>query len=127
MTPTNNKKILLAEDDASMRRYIEIVLKKEGFDVVTAEDGLAAMQIALNADFDLVVADAIMPNLTGYDLCRMLRGNDDKKTIPLVILSGLESAEKPDNLANAYLLKGENLKEQLIKTISGLLTKDSNS
>lgn len=112
------KTILLAEDDASMRRYIEIILKNADFDVIAEEDGLAAMQTAFKTDVDAVIADAIMPNLTGYDLCRMLRNDPDKCEIPIVILSGLESGSETDCLADVYLLKSENLKEELIETLS---------
>ncbi|HLM00142.1 MAG TPA: response regulator [Pyrinomonadaceae bacterium] len=116
-------KILLADDDASMRRFLEIVLARLNYDVTTAEDGLAAMQAALSGDFDLVVADAVMPHLTGYDLCRMLKQNPKYKNVPLVILSGLENnSENTDRcIADAYLLKGENLKGQLDETLSRLL------
>ena len=74
MNAPNTKKILLAEDDDSMRRLLEVILKKAGFEVISTEDGLQAMQFALKDSIDAVVADAIMPGLTGYDLCRMLRG-----------------------------------------------------
>ena len=117
------KKILFAEDDASMRRFVEITLKQAGLQVFAVEDGLAAMKFALENDIDAIVADAIMPNLTGFDLCRMLRGNPDKKHIPIVILSGLEqnNAEN-DCLADIYLLKDNKLKETLIKTLTDLLS-----
>jgi CheY-like chemotaxis protein len=119
MTSSTKKKILLADDDASMRRFIEIVLQKAGYEVVSAEDGLAAMQIALETDFDIIVADAIMPNLTGYDLCRMLRGNPEKKNVPLIILSGLEQNKaENDCLADVYLMKGSDLKEKLLEALA---------
>jgi DNA-binding response OmpR family regulator len=123
MNDTNSPKmkILLAEDDASMRRFIEITLQRDGFEVVSAEDGLAAMKIALAEKFDVVVADAVMPNLTGHDLCRMLRQNQDFKNVPLIILSGLEleiSANLNENCADAYLVKGANLKTELIDKIA---------
>ncbi|MCU1288044.1 MAG: CheA signal transduction histidine kinase [Acidobacteria bacterium] len=123
MTLSERKKILLAEDDSSMRRFVEIILQQAGFEVVTAEDGLQAMQIALENNLDAVVADAIMPHLSGYDLCRMLRGNDEKRNVPLVILSGLaqENPDKPDCLADAYLFKDANLKENLISTLEKLI------
>jgi CheY-like chemotaxis protein len=116
-------KILLADDDASIRRFLEIVLGRLNYDVTIAEDGLSAMKLALEGSFDLVVADAVMPNLTGYDLCRILKHNPQYKNVPLVILSGIENkAENPDQcLADAYLLKGENLKQQLAETLSSLL------
>ncbi|HEY0050913.1 MAG TPA: response regulator [Pyrinomonadaceae bacterium] len=116
-------KILLADDDTSIRRFLEIVLGRLNYDVTAAEDGLAAMKLALSDDFDLVVADAVMPHLTGYDLCRMLKQNPKYKNVPLVILSGMENnSENADRcIADAYLLKGENLKQQLAETLSSLL------
>jgi DNA-binding response OmpR family regulator len=118
-----NHKILLADDDASLRRFLEVVLQRAGFAVVSAEDGLAAMQIGMNESFDAVVADAVMPNLTGYDLCRILRQNSNYEKIPLVILSGMETApaETENCIADAYLMKSENLKEQLVETLAQLL------
>lgn len=116
-------KILLADDDASIRRFLEIILKRINYDVTIAEDGLSAMQIALAGSFDIIVADAVMPNLTGYDLCRILKQNPQYKNVPVVILSGLEnnSGDASQCLADAYLLKGENLKQQLAETLSRLL------
>lgn len=113
---SQKKKILLAEDDASMRRFIEIALQRAGYEVVSAEDGLAAMKIAMTEKFDAVVTDAVMPNLTGHDLCRMLRQNASFKSVPFVILSGLEqdiAAKTERDCAGIYLLKGANLKEEL--------------
>jgi DNA-binding response OmpR family regulator len=63
------RKILFAEDDDAMRRFVEIVLRKENYEVTAVEDGLKAMQIALTSDFNAIIADAVMPNLTGFDLC----------------------------------------------------------
>lgn len=108
-----------------MRRLIEITLKQGGYAVLTAEDGLEAMQIALENEIDAVVADAIMPNLTGYDLCRMLRDNPDKSGVPLIILSGLDRSDpdKPaEHLADLFLTKDTNLKENLLSALERLLT-----
>lgn len=114
-------KILLADDDASMRRFLEVTLQRAGYEVVSAEDGLAAMKIALAEKFDVVVADAVMPNLTGHDLCRMLRQNADYKHAPLIILSGLEqeiSASATEGCADVYLVKGAHLKEELTERLT---------
>lgn len=126
---SGKKKILLAEDDDSMRRFLEVVLRKAGYEVVSAEDGLAAMKVALENELDVIVADALMPNMTGYDLCRMLRQNPDKKHIPLIILSGLnqeDSTDFKDCLADAYLMKGNTLNKNLIKTLTNLLSGQTN-
>lgn len=113
-------KILLAEDDAAMRRFLEVTLRRAGFEVVSAVDGLAAMKIALTGQFDAVVADALMPNLTGHDLCRILRQNPNFKHVPLIILSGLEqeiSANIENECADAYLVKSAKLKDELIEKL----------
>ncbi len=118
-------KILLAEDDASMRRFLQITLQKSGYEIVLAEDGLAAMKIALSEKFDAVVTDAVMPNLTGHDLCRILRQNPDFVQIPLIILSGLEqeiSANAENECADSYLVKSADLKEKLTENLSRLLS-----
>ena len=120
------KKILLAEDDDSMRRFVEIVLRQGGYEVTAAEDGLAAMQFALETDFDAVVTDAIMPNFSGYDLCRSIRAGNTEKQIPCVMLSGLkqeESEEKAENIADFRLVKNSNLKTELLSVLEKIFQK----
>lgn len=123
MENSDKKRILLAEDDDSMRRLLEVILQKADYEVVAAEDGLKAMKLALENNINAVVADAIMPGLTGYDLCRMLKNRDDKKDIPFVILSGL-SADKDETAkcsADVFLSKSPKLKEELIETLQNLI------
>ncbi|MDQ2746263.1 MAG: response regulator [Acidobacteriota bacterium] len=118
-------KILLAEDDGAMRRFLEITLQNAGYAVVSANDGLAAMQIALSEEiFDAVVTDALMPNLSGHDLCRILRGSEKFRRVPLIILSGLEreiAANSEHDCAEIYLVKGAQLKDELIEKLPELL------
>lgn len=124
MAESTKKTILLAEDDHSMRRFIEITLQQAGYEVLAVEDGLEATKTALETHVDAVIADAIMPNMTGYDLCRMLRANPEKSHIPLIILSGLDPVDpdKPaEPLADIFLTKGTNLKENLLSGLKELL------
>jgi DNA-binding response OmpR family regulator len=125
---TNKKKILLVEDDDAMRRFLEIVLQRANYNVTLAEDGLAAMEVAFDTNIDAVVSDAVMPHMTGHELCRILRQNDEMKNVPIVILSGLEqdSADSKDCLADAYLLKSSNVSDELINKLAELLGKNSN-
>ena len=125
---TNKKKILLVEDDDAMRRFLEIVLQRANYNVILAEDGLAAMEVAFDPSIDAVVSDAVMPHMTGHDLCRVLRQNDEMKNVPIVILSGLEqdSNDSKDCLADAYLLKSSNVSEELVNKLTELLSKNSN-
>lgn len=121
---SSKNKILLVEDDDSMRRFLEITLHRADYEVVSAEDGLSAMETALAEKFDAVVTDAIMPNLTGHDLCRILRQNSAFNKIPLIILSGLEpdiASNTENNCADTYLVKNESLKVELLESLSKLI------
>jgi DNA-binding response OmpR family regulator len=125
---TNKKKILLVEDDDAMRRFLEIVLQRAHYNVILAEDGLAAMEVAFDTSIDAVVSDAVMPHMTGHDLCRILRQSDEMKNVPIVILSGLEQEEtdSKDCLADAYLLKSSNVNEELVNKLTELFGEKSN-
>lgn len=100
-------RVLLVEDDRSLRRYLEVVLRREGYEVIVAVDGLEAMRVTLTAPVDLVVTDAIMPNLNGYELVRFLRNTPPLSHLPIVLLSALDIKENSseDHKADVYLSK----------------------
>ena len=114
------KKILLADDDAALRRLLEVVLNRAGYEVTSAEDGMDAMQKASATVFDALVADAIMPNLSGYELCRIFRNHPDWQRIPLVLLSGLEAEKEFE--ADVHLVKTANLQEELLAALNRLFS-----
>lgn len=101
--------VLLAEDDRSLRRYLEVVLRRAGYDVVAAADGLEAMKAALSGTFHAVVTDALMPHLSGQELCRFLRAHPKLSTLPVVLLSGADakaaSTQDTSARADVYLSK----------------------
>ncbi|HMF56117.1 MAG TPA: response regulator [Pyrinomonadaceae bacterium] len=99
--------VLLVEDDAAVRRYLEVVLERAGYAVKTAADGLEAMKMVMSAGFDAVVTDAIMPHLGGQELCRFIRRHPKLSKLPVIILSALESTNtaSEDSEANARLAK----------------------
>lgn len=105
-----------------MRRYFEVVLRQEGYEVFVASDGLEAMRIALRSSVDIVVTDAIMPNLNGYELCRFLRSTPHLSQLRIVLLSALEKNEsqREDQNADIYLSKPIS-PEALIDCIEQLL------
>jgi twitching motility two-component system response regulator PilH len=100
--------ILLVEDDGAIRRYLEVILIRAGFKVISVSDGLQGMKAALISAVDAVVTDAMMPHLNGYELCRFLRRHPKLSRIPVVLLSGLEHqepAEADTDNADVYLKK----------------------
>ncbi|MEZ5428631.1 MAG: response regulator [Pyrinomonadaceae bacterium] len=115
---------MIAEDDDAMRRFLEVALKRADFETVSARDGAEALEIALNNEIDAVVTDAVMPNLTGFDLIRILRQNREKSGLPIILLTGFDQSveETEESISpDAYLIKGKDLKELLIATLMELL------
>jgi CheY-like chemotaxis protein len=117
--------VLLVEDDRSLRRYLEILLNRAGYEVVSAVDGIEAKQMALeNSEIDIVMTDAMMPNLNGYELCRFLKNTPRLSHIPVILLSALEQKDAPFETAHvdAFLCKPVS-NDELIETLDNLLSK----
>lgn len=118
--------ILLVEDDRSVRRYLEVTLQRSGYKVIAAGDGLEAMKLALSAEIDAVVTDAIMPHLSGQQLAGFLRSNPKLSNIPIVLLTGQENKEAAnagEGSIDAFLYKPVKANE-LTACLSGLLKAD---
>jgi len=121
----NQHCVLLVEDDRSVRRYLEIALHRSGYEVITANDGLEAMKLALSSRIDVVITDAIMPNLSGQELARFLRNNPKLDKIPIVLLTGQPNKrETPpaDGSIDAFLTKPVKA-EDLASCLRALLKK----
>ncbi|HDR8142371.1 DNA-binding response regulator [Bacillus thuringiensis] len=80
--------ILIADDDLKIAELIEIHLKKEGYQVVKATDGEAAIEIIQSQAIDLVVLDIMMPKMDGYEVTRQIR---TKQNMPIIFLSAKTS------------------------------------
>ena len=113
--------MLLVEDDPALRRYLEVVLQRAGYDVISAGDGLEAMRVLLTARVNVIVTDALMPNLDGYGLCRFVRSSQHLTNLPIILLSALDPKNSTDESeqVNAFLAKPVS-PEELIKTIHTL-------
>lgn len=113
------KKILIIDDELSIRMLLENFLKKE-YNVVTKNDGMEGLTWLEEGNIpDLIVADIQMPNLDGYDFIKNLRSSGYFKHIPVIMLSGIEStSEKIKCLklgADDYIVKPFNPEELSIR------------
>lgn len=105
--PGDDACVLLVEDDPALRRYLEIVLQRAGYEVVSAGDGLEAMKFLLSGNVDVIVTDALMPNLDGYELCRFVRSSEHLAHLPIILLSALDPKNSTDEAeqVDAFLAK----------------------
>jgi CheY-like chemotaxis protein len=84
-----NKKILVVDDEADVRKFLTTVLEKEGYQTLAAEDGAKALDIARSEKPDLVILDLQMPNQTGTDFFRKLSKDKQLSATPVIVVSGL--------------------------------------
>jgi CheY-like chemotaxis protein len=95
---SDRKKILLADDSATIRKVIELTFADEGIDVYSVADGDAAMKKFVEVEPDLVLADVNMPGMSGYQICEMIKQDESTCAIPVILLTG---SFEPFDLAEA--------------------------
>jgi DNA-binding response OmpR family regulator len=102
-------KILVAEDEKDIRELIFFSLNHQGFEVSVAVDGEDAVEKAMALQPDLIIMDVRMPRMTGYEACAKIKGIEELKEIPVVMLSAKgQEAEIQTGLnvgAYEYILK----------------------
>ena len=88
MDVNKSLKILIVDDFATMRKVIRNLLKQGGFEnVVEAEDGVAALKILQSQKVDFVISDWNMPNMSGLELLKAVRGSDELKELPFLMVT----------------------------------------
>ena len=80
-------KIMVVDDSKTIRRTAETLLQREGFNVITAEDGFEALAKIANQKPDLIFVDIMMPRLDGYQTCALIKNNALFKSTPVIMLS----------------------------------------
>ncbi|MCL2624284.1 MAG: response regulator transcription factor [Planctomycetaceae bacterium] len=81
------KNILLIEDEADIREMIRLRLKKEGFDVLTADSGEAGLALVLERRPDLVLLDLMLPIMSGFEVLRKIKAERTVSRVPILIVS----------------------------------------
>ena len=80
-------KVMVIDDSKTIRRTAETLLKKAGFDVVTAADGFEALSVIADQRPDIIFVDVMMPRLDGYQTCALIKHNQVFKRTPVIMLS----------------------------------------
>jgi CheY-like chemotaxis protein len=103
-------RILLVEDSLPIRRDSESALHHAGYDVICAEDGETALQMAQEAKPDLILLDMILPKMSGPDVLKHLKSEPATAEIPVVVVSSLSEKNREKLIAEGakdYLVKSE--------------------
>jgi DNA-binding response OmpR family regulator len=79
--------ILVADDDADIRELVAFKLTQAGYEVVPAQDGVAALEAVRSGGLDLAVLDLMMPGLSGLDVCAQLRRAPETADLPVILLT----------------------------------------
>ncbi|MBI4363407.1 MAG: response regulator [Candidatus Doudnabacteria bacterium] len=119
------KKILVVDDDFEQRDLYVSLFSESGFDVVSASDGLEALDRALKEKPDLVFTGIIMPRMDGFELIRNLRNNAVTALTPVIMFSHLGREEdkiKASSLVNTdFMIKGYNKPKEILERVKQLL------
>lgn len=118
-------KIMLVEDDINLSEIYQARMVAEGYQVVAAHDGEAALALAAREKPDLIIADVMMPKISGFEMLDILRNTEGLKSTKVIMLTALGQAEDKDRAqslgADRYLVKSQVTLEDIVKNAQELL------
>jgi CheY-like chemotaxis protein len=118
-------KIMLVEDDKSLREIYGVRLLAEGYDIVSAGDGEEALAMAIKERPALIITDVMMPKISGFDMLDILRSTTETRTIRVIVMTALGSEEqrqRGDQLgADRYLVKSQVGIEDVVRSVHEVL------
>ncbi len=116
---------MLVEDDNNLREIYEARLLAEGYEIVAAQDGEQALALAVKERPDLIIADVMMPKISGFDMLDILRSTPETKNTKVIMMTALSQAEdkaRADKLgADRYLVKSQVTLEDVAKVAREVL------
>ena len=114
-------KVLLVEDDNNLREIFEMRLQAEGYQTLTASDGEEALVVALKEKPELIIADIMMPKMSGFEMLETLRAAPDTNNIKVVMMTALGQAEdqaRGEKLGVVkYLVKSQVTLEDFVRVV----------
>lgn len=115
------KKILVVEDEVDLREALTAMLESEGFAVVEAKDGTAALKFAFEEKPDLIILDLMLPYMSGQEVLQKLREDKWGRYAKVIVLSALEDIDTISEVleygAHEYLVKTDWKLEDIVKRV----------
>jgi len=126
---SKDARILIVDDDMTLRELYEERMKQEGYVILSASDGEEALEKAVKEKPDLSLLDIMMPKINGIDVMKMLREKEETEKIPVIILTALvqeigkvKEMMKP---GDGYLVKSEIMPKDVVAKVEESLAKVS--
>ena len=118
-------KIMLVEDDKSLREIYGVRLLAEGYEIISAGNGEEALAMAVKEHPDLILSDVMMPKISGFDMLDILRATPETKDLKVIMMTALSSEdqrERGEKLgADRYLVKSQVGIEDVVRSIHDVL------
>jgi DNA-binding response OmpR family regulator len=105
----HKKSILIIEDDINFANFLKYLIEESGYNAIVANDSAQANRILLKQQPDLITLDLVLPGETGIKLFRRLRSSQNWKDIPIIVITGVDSATNKEVSYKSFL-KGVKLK-----------------
>ena len=119
------KKILFVEDESALQKTFGDILKKEGYEVISALDGGTGLKLAKSKKPDLILLDLILPKMNGFEVLEKLKESPGTKDIPVIILTNIGRMEDIGRAlelgAKTYLVKADYTLEEVVKKVKQAL------
>ena len=119
------KKILFIEDESALQKTFGEILRREGYEMISALDGETGLKLAETEKPDLIILDLVLPKLHGFEVLRKVKADQEIKHIPVIVLTNLETmadVEKAIELgAMTYLVKANYSLEEVINKVKKAL------
>ena len=87
------QKLLIVDDEADTLRLVSLMLERQGYEILTAKDGKTALEIVAANKPDLILLDVMMPDMDGFEVAKILRGDPDTETIPIIMFTAKSQVE----------------------------------
>lgn len=122
----NKRKIMIVEDDIFIRDIYEVRFIQEGYEVISAENGIVALEKLQQGPLpDIILLDIIMPYMDGIEVLKKIKAQEDWKNIPIIMLTNISEKEKinegMDFGIKDYLIKSHFTPSEVVQKVDALL------
>ena len=122
---SSNKRILIVDDDPQVQKLLTVMLSFKKYETETASSGFEAGAKVVKFKPDLIILDLIMPEMSGFDVCRQIKKGPETSHIKILVLTGYDSKENRDRIMEAgaddYMAKPM-MGDALLRHVEDLLT-----